>query len=285
VILELLEYCLTPCSWTARSMGFLTSTIQVRARYKRCQSAWQPHLERTRAAILEAAERAPGRRKALLFGAGLLHDIPLSALAARFEEVVLADIVHSLPSRLAVLRFPNVRLLTLDVTGVMQALPRLRKNLGVPLPASAPRAFLEDRRLDFTASVNLVSQLGWVPGLVLDGARSEAELAAFQRGLVEAHLKYLGQLPGHTSLITDASWRAQPLEEGKESREWGVLHNVHLPKPDGAWDWRIAPAPERERKVDYTARVHWYADWKGEQKRLEGTEKAGTGEGAAAAKN
>jgi hypothetical protein len=81
---------------------------------------------------LAAAERAPGRRKALLFGAGLLHDIPLRALAARFEEVVLADIVHALPSRLAARRFPNVRLLTLDVTGVMGELPRLRAQSGRP---------------------------------------------------------------------------------------------------------------------------------------------------------
>ncbi len=243
-------------------MGFLTSTIQVRARYKRCQAAWQPHLQRTRAAILAAAERAPGRRKALLLGAGLLHDIPLRALAARFEEVVLADIVHSLPSRLAVLRVPNVRLVTLDVTGVMHELQRLRDNPGVRLPASTPRAFLEDSRLDFTASVNLLSQLGWVPGLVLGGARPEAELAAFQKGLVEGHLEYLRRLPGHTSLITDARWRSQPLAEGGETREWSVLQGVHLPEPDDRWDWRIAPAPERERKVDYTAEVHWYEDWK-----------------------
>jgi hypothetical protein len=224
---------------------------------------------------LASAERAPGRRKALLIGAGLLHDIPLGALAARFEEVVLADIVHSLPSRLAVLRFPNVRLLTLDVTGVMRELSRLRDNPEVRLPASKPQAFLEDRRLDFTASVNLLSQLGWVPGQVLDGARPEAELAAFQRGLIEAHLEYLRQLPGHTSLITDARWRAQPLAQGGEAREWGVLYNVHLPEPDSAWDWRIAPAPERERRVDYTAKVHWYADWKAGPKGVCGDQKSG----------
>ncbi len=244
-------------------MGFLTSTIQVRARYQRCRAAWQPHLDRTRAAILAAARLATGRRKALLFGAGLLHDIPLRELAASFEEVVLADIVHSLPSRLAALRFPNVRLLTLDVTGIMKELPRLRDSPAAPLPAYSPQVYLDDGRLDFSVSVNLLSQLGWVPSRFLRGGRPEADLAAFQKGLVLAHLEYLRQLPGHTALITDVRWRAQPHAPGEAAREWEVLQGVRLPEPEWAWDWDIAPAPERERGVDYAARVHGYADWKG----------------------
>lgn len=262
VIFEFIEHCLTPCTWTARSMGFLTSTIQVRARYKRCRAAWQPHLERTRASILAAAGRAPGRRMAVLFGAGLPHDIPLRELAAEFEEVILADIVHSLPSRLAALRFPNVRLLTLDVTGVMAQLPRVRRRPSTPLPASEPVAFLGESRLDFTVSVNLLSQLGWVPGLFLEGKVPGAQLIEFQRSLVLAHLEYLRSLPGHSALITDVSWSARPREAEAAAREWGVLQGVALPEADDAWEWAIAPAPERERAADYAARVHCYLDWK-----------------------
>ena len=264
MILELLEHCFTPCSWLARSQGFLTSSIQVRARYQRCRAAWAPHLERTQAVILAAADRAPGRRKALLFGAGLLHDIPLRELSNRFEEVVLADIVHALPSRLAAMRLPNVRLLTLDVTGVMRELPRLRDCPGAGLPVSVPQAFLGDARLDFSVSVNLLSQLGWIPGRVLGATRAEAELALFQRGLMLAHLEYLRKLPGHSALVTDARWKARSHSTtgNGEEREWDVLQGVALPEPDRAWDWEIAPAPERERGVDYAARVHAYVDWK-----------------------
>lgn len=262
MILELLEHCLTPCTWTARSLGFLTSSIQVRARYKRCKAAWLPHLHRTQAAILEAAERAPGRRKALLFGAGMLHDIPLRGLAARFEEVVLADIVHSIPTRIAALRFSNVRLLTMDVTGVMHKLPHLRKNPGASLPSCRPGAFLGDDRLDLTVSVNLLSQLGWVPGRYLEGVWPEAEVGAFQTELVLAHLDYLRRLPGHTALLTDVEWTERPRGGGAVERSWNVLQGVHLPEPDWRWDWEIAPAPERERGRDYAACVQGYADWK-----------------------
>jgi hypothetical protein len=192
----------------------------------------------------------------------MLHDIPLSELAATFEEVVLADIVHSLPVRYAVRRLPNVRLLPLDVTGVVESLATFRKHPDAPLPDSRPRAFLEDDRLDFTVSVNLLSQLGWVPGLFLRGLLPATAVAAFQKDLVSAHLDYLGSLPGLTSLITDVRWRAQPHAPEVPHREWGVLHGVQLPEPEWEWDWSIAPAPERERDTDYTARVYAYGDWK-----------------------
>jgi hypothetical protein len=287
VILELLEHCFTPCSWLARSMGFLTSSIQVRARYQRCRAAWHPHLERTRTAILTAAGLATGRRKALLFGAGLLHDIPLRELSDSFEEVVLADIVHALPSRVAAMRFSNVRLLTLDVTGVMWELPRLRDSPNARLPASMPQAFLKDERLDFSVSVNLLSQLGWIPGRVLGGTRPEAELAKFQKGLVLAHLEYLRKLPGHSALVTDVRWSARPHPQtgDAEGREWEVLQGLALPEPDCAWDWQIAPAPERERGVDYAARVHAYSDWKQSADLFCGGGRWGGGSGEPAAKN
>lgn len=243
-------------------MGFLTSSIQVRSRYERCKEAWHPHLERTRATILEAVRQAKSRRKALLFGAGLLHDIPLRELAAAFEEVLLADIVHSLPSRLAALRFRNVRILTLDVTCVMSKLSRLRKNPAARLPSSEPGMFLEESQLDLVLSVNLLSQLGWVPGRFLEGRKSEAEVAGFQRHLLVAHLEYLRRFRGHVALITDVRWHARPHGSALAPREWGVLHGLRLPTPDFCWEWAIAPAPERERAVDYATTVHGYLDWK-----------------------
>jgi hypothetical protein len=249
-------------------MGFLKSTIQVRSRYERCKQAWASHLRRTRECILTAAEMSPGRRKAVLFGAGLLHDIPLAELSRMFEEVWLADIVHSLPGRLSALRFGNVRLVELDVTGVVAELPALRRSPGRALPVSQPRRFLEDPRLDFAVSVNLLSQLPWVPGRFLGGTRPEQEVAGFQAHLILSHLEYLRRLPGHTALITDAFWRAEPaaagaaVKGGEEAPVWDVLSGVVLPEPESTWDWLIAPAPERDERLDYIAKVHAYPDWK-----------------------
>jgi hypothetical protein len=264
VILELIEYILTPCSWSARTMGFLRSSIQVRARYKRCQIHWQEHLELTRGMILTAAQMAPRRRRAVVFGAGLLHDIPLAELSQMFESVILADIVHTWPCRLKALEFSNVKLHRMDVTGVVKQLPRTRRSPSLPLPVSCPEEFVDDPFLDFTVSVNLLSQLSWVPGHFLSQARPDLEIAAMKSQLIFAHLDYLRRLPGHTALITDTLWSAVPVSGAHPGsrEEWDVLSGVALPEPFRAWDWRIAPAPERSRDLDYVARVHAYPDWK-----------------------
>ena len=244
-------------------MGFLTSSMQVRARYKRCRLDWMEHLEQTRAIILKAAQLAPRRRKALVFGAGLLHDVPLVQLSEMFEQVVLADIVHTWPCRLEALRFPNVKLLTCDATGAIQALSAAARRPGLPPPSSRPVEFLDDPSLDFTVSVNLLSQLGWVPSLFLSKSRPADQIEALKSQFIAAHLDYLKRLPGHTALITDTAWTEHPVApSASPSERWDVLSGVCLPEPEHAWDWNIAPAPERSSTAHYVARVFAYTDWK-----------------------
>ena len=249
-------------------MGFLTSSIQVGARHARCAAQWQPHLLRTKAAILNAAALAQDRRMAVVFGAGLLHDIPLRELSSMFEEVVLVDIVHTLRTRLLAMSFSNVRLCALDVTGVATKLSKIVRGCEEALPRSEPRAFLDEKRLDFSVSVNLLSQLGWVPGRFLEGVRPEQDVAYMQRHLLEAHLHYLRHLPGHTALITDVRWRSElppgapVVVELVVAQGWDVLQGVTLPETAAVWDWNIAPAPERSLHLDYIATVHAYPDWK-----------------------
>ena len=249
-------------------MGFLTSSIQVAARHARCAAQWKPHLMRTKAAILDAAARAQNRRIAVLFGAGLLHDIPLGELSSMFEEVVLVDVVHTLRTRFVARRFSNVRLRALDITGVATQLSKVARCRSETLPRSEPRIFLNEKRLDLGISVNLLSQLSWVPGRFLKGIRAEEEVAQMQKHLLEAHLDYLRRLPGHTALITDVRWRTE-LRSGAgvgvelaTPEGWDVLQGVSLPPAASVWDWHIAPAPERSAYLDYIATVQAYPDWK-----------------------
>ncbi len=263
MILELLELLFTPASPTARSLGFLKSAIEVRSRFSRCRKQWHPHLQKTKALILEAARQCPNRRKVVLLGAGLLHDIPLAELSAQFERVVLVDMVHLLPSRWAARRFPNVHRISCDITGIMHLLTNLAENIDTPLPTSHPDLFLTDPDLDLTVSVNLLSQLTWIPSLLLDGKRPDSVLEAFYKHLVQSHLDYLRNLPGHTALVTDVSWtRTHKLTEKAET--WNVIQQIPLPNPEPRWqwDWQIAPAPEREADFDYSTSVSGYPDWK-----------------------
>jgi hypothetical protein len=267
MIVEFLEYTITPCSAIARSMGFLKSSIEVRARYRRCCAAWQAHLDHTRESILEAARLSKGRRKAVLFGAGLVHDIPIRELSGMFEEVVLVDIVHTISSRLQTAPFGNVSRISADVTETVDKLPELARTSG-KLPNHMPQLLLLDDRVDFTVSVNLLSQLGWVPGWYLKRSHSKSAIEEFQRHLVEAHLEYLRIIPGHTALITDYQWQTLPTPDAQTrlgltaSEPWDVLHGRRLPAPDKTWDWDIAPAPERDPDYNFVASVAFFRDWK-----------------------
>jgi hypothetical protein len=263
VILELLEYWITPASRLARKLGFLRSSLQVRSRYLRCRDAWESHLQNTRSAILSALESCKSRRTVVILGGGLVHDIPLAPLCAAFEKVLLVDAVHTLHARFHTRQFSNVERLTVDITGCADQLLASRTS-GVPLPKIVPRLLLEDGRVDLTISVNVLSQLGWIPGQILEGYRSEEEIDAFKSQLIRAHLAYLRQVPGRSVLITDHAWSRFPA--GGDRRHalshWSVLQEVRLPKADRCWDWDIAPAPEKEPGVDWVAHAVFFADWK-----------------------
>jgi len=248
---------MSPCTKTGRSMGFLSSSLRVRARFRRCKGAWSPHIHETRRVILEAANRCASRRKVVLLGAGLLHDIPLRELSGLFEEVVLVDIVHPWLSRVSARRFGNVKQVSADVTGVMEQLPPIAAQPEVDLPVSHPVLFVDDPRLDLAISVNLLSQLPHVPGKYLNGRRDETILDAFLKHLVEAHLDYLRRLPGHTALITDIAMRRTKRGDPR-IEEWDPLHGVELPSPDYTWEWHLAPDPEIARGVDLYTTVAAY---------------------------
>jgi hypothetical protein len=267
MILELLEYVMSPCLPTARSMGFLASAIQVRARYRRCRMAWAPHIAQTRRAILESVARCPSRRKVVVLGAGLLHDIPLQELSEAFAEVVLVDIVHPLSSRVAAWRFPNVTQICADVTEVMEPLRRAARRYDTPLPHSHPVRFVRDPELDLTVSVNLLSQLSHVPEKYLEKLRNEAAIEAFSRHLIEAHLDYLLRLPGHTALITDVAGR-RIARSGGTLEAWDPLCGVSLPPAQDTWQWHLAPSPEFARGIDVFTTVAAYTDWKAAEKIL-----------------
>lgn len=262
LLLDFLEYLTTPCSWRARSMGFLTSSLKVQARYRRCRRAWEPHLAQTRRVILDAAARCVERRKAVILGAGLLHDIPLRELSAMFREVTLVDIVFPWRSRLAAARFQNVRCIEADVTQTIKALPRARRDPSLPLPRSEPTLFLDDPALDFTASVNLLSQLPVFPKRYLQRTHPHDSPAVetWSHHLQSTHLSYLHRLPGHATLITDTEGMRRD-RNGAIVEKWDNLHGLTLPTPDANWEWNLAPAPESDPELDHVVRVAAFYGW------------------------
>lgn len=244
MLTEWLTYLTTDCSPAARKLGYLRESIGIRSRYRRCMTAWQPHMEHSRAALLSSLDECANFRTALVFGSGLLLDIPLDELARRFERVLLVDVVHLPEVRRTARRHDNVYCLTHDVTGFMQQMHSLSSD---HLDLSPPQRFLDDASIDWVASVNLVSQL---PLLPLDWLRKnlheldETALEAWGAKMMRQHLDYLASFAAPVCLLADSE---QTVYKGKEEIieqiDFTPLLDVGV-QPMQQWRWDIAPSGE-----------------------------------------
>lgn len=244
MLTEWLTWLAADCPQPARKLGYLRESIAIRSRYRRCKAAWQPHLEHSRAALLASLQACGSFRTALVFGSGLLLDIPLDELARRFEKVYLVDVVHLPEVRRAVRRHANVRCISHDVTGFIDHMEALSlERLELP----PPDRFLDDPDIDWVASVNLVSQLPLLPQDWL-GRRfpelDEAMLEAWGTNLMRQHLGYLAAFSAPTCLLADME---QVVQAGNGEIIERIDFASRLGLDDEAperWRWDIAPPGE-----------------------------------------
>ncbi len=207
MILELLEWAVTPCPWFARTNGLLAAQIAIRHRAKRCRAAWNGHLEACKKFVAEAVGLLPADENLVILGSGHLNDFDFAFLQQRFQNITLIDAVHPLEIQIRA-RFSSgrLRLLTADL--------------------SKPSAEIED----------LVSRASWTISSCL---LSQLPLFSTEHSptLFERHLALLRKSP-RAVLISDVSKR---LGTGP----WGsLLANHPLPSPTAEWIWTIAPAGE-----------------------------------------
>ncbi|UUX50991.1 hypothetical protein NUH88_04690 [Nisaea acidiphila] len=253
MIREWLTYLTTPCPAPYRRMGFLRECVGIESRYRRNRSNWAPHLERSRKLILGAAERCESRDTVLIFGAGLLYDVPLSGLLGRFDKVILADLLFMGPARRAARENPRLELVTLDVTASLAALAEGRTEVG------SPPAYLDDPTISLVVSANVLSQLPIVPNEYLEERFGQSDAAAEELGrkLIRAHLDYLAAFSCPVALITDEA-RIVRDSTGSETATVSALHDVALPDGGESWNWEICPLGEIDRHHSVTHRVKGY---------------------------
>lgn len=257
------ESIVTRCPRPVRAMGYMREVVGIRGRYKRCAGYWAEHVEKTRSIILRGAERCGQKRRAVILGGGLLHDVPVAELAQQFREVVLVDLVHPWWARRATRRFANVKRVAADITGTIAEAYAISWDREKPLPASAPSLFVDDPELDFTASVNLLSQLPCMPMTYLNsqGAHGRDKIEDYARGLIQAHMDYLSRLPGCVALITDVERLKYTMMNQVVERK-DLFFGVKLPKWGEEWEWKLAPCPEADPHHHYFRRVVGIANWK-----------------------
>ena len=197
--------------------------------------------------------RCPTKRKAVIFGSGMLYDVPLSELATTFARVVLVDVVHPLG---AGWNLGNVTALAADVTGTAATVYRLARRGGERLPRFAPHAFCDDPEVDLAASVNLLSPAAVHPVQVplrrrhLQGGRNHRlrpRCGAGARRLPEAAAGRGG------ARLRPGAADGGPHGGGGRAAE--RLRGVKLPWSGEEWVWDLAPRPEASPIYSYRRRV------------------------------
>jgi hypothetical protein len=241
MLTDWLQHLITPPPLHLRELGLPRELTGIRRRSQRFRVAWQPHCDRSKALVEAAAGRCARRGRCVVIGSSWLNDVPLPALAAAFEEVVLIDLHHPLAARWEARRHPNVRLVAHDVTAALEAAwaaGQTRSPLPRPLPTLPP----DVGPADLLVSLNLLSQLPCLPESYLLRRRSHppAEVAAFCRHLVEAHLAFLRRQPGVVTLITDVELRTVD-QSGSLVSQKDTLYGAPPPHPDETWDWVLVP--------------------------------------------
>jgi len=250
MIAEWIEYLTTPCPRYVREMGYLRESIGIRSRYRRQAKAWAPHLENSRRVILSSVERCDNKHTVVIFGGGLIYDLPLAELVDAFDEIILVDLVHLQPARQAARKWQKVRLETLDLTASLEGIYRGGRDV-VP-----PSFFLDDPAISLVVSANIASQLTilpveWMNSRFGTDAQAGETLA---RQLIQSHLDYIRRFNCPVCLISDVA-RLYYDHEGNQIGREDALHGIDPGSVDERWSWNVAPVGEVDRHQGVTNEV------------------------------
>lgn len=238
---EILISLRTRCAPALVRLGYRYAAVACVGRAARCAAAWAPHQESSRRRILVAMAEAPaGADTAVIFGSGPCLDLPMAELLSRFRRLVLVDVAHP-PAVLRLSREQgSVRLVEHDLTGVAAALAD--PDTAAP-PAPFCAAFCDDGDVGLVVSANLVSQLPLVPLRQIGRRWPDADLPAYGRAIVAAHLDHLRGFACPTLLIGDVQRRVID-PDGRVTKMEDPLFGAALPSGGMEWDWTVAPVGE-----------------------------------------
>ncbi|MBX3454298.1 hypothetical protein [Ferrovibrio sp.] len=253
MLLEWLQLVGMRCDAPARKLGYARAQVGLWSRAKRCHAAWAQHHANTRSFIEALLKDLPAGGNCWVLGAGLLEDLPLAALAAKFDHVLLADICFMRQVWHAAQAVPRCEPRLFDATGVTAGLTGWHP--GQPLPEPAADLPLDDTAPSLVLSVNLLSQL---PLLPLEWLERQgvglSERQAYGRRILQAHLSALRALPCRVGLISDHR-RIFRNRAGEAVVSESAVLDITLPPAETEWTWALAPLGEIDRQTSLDLRV------------------------------
>ena len=256
MLAELAVWLATPVPWRVRRLGMLGDSVRLWSRGRRRAAQWASHEQNCHAVVRQAVAGLTRHDTVVVLGSGLARDIPLAELSAGFRRVLLVDAVHLLPLRLSVRRYGNVRLLTRDLTGLIDWIWGDVTGRRQPLADLA-----RDGTIDLVVSANVLSQLAIPVENWLERKIGEARTLPPDIGgrLIDWHLDDLLSFGGRICLLTDTRYRELD-RHGKLTAKHDLLFGRALPRPDASWDWQVAPRGEYSDGTTYIHQACGHAD-------------------------
>jgi hypothetical protein len=254
---EIALYLTARADRIARRSGLVTQAVGLWSRAMRRRREWGLHYARCHGFIREALADRPVGGTVMVLGSGLVEDVPLDVLAARFERIILVDIVHLKPVQRRILADPRfakkVQFETSDLTGLLAALDAREPVNG---DAAHPiDALVERFSPDGVISAMCLSQLPRaISEKLAQTSVADNEQAAICRSVVQAHLAALARCNGLALLLSDLSY-TEISAAGHVLANHDLLHGVALPDPLASWDWDVAPKGEVSGGISYRHHV------------------------------
>jgi hypothetical protein len=263
MLLESLEFFLTPTTPLARKYGFLYSSISLKHRYERCKKVWIPHLKNCQDLFLETVQGLPQKNHVVILGSAHLHEIPMHLLMQNFKQVTLVDIVHPLRHHWLAKRNSRLKLISQDLTAALQDLEGLKDiNDLLHLTTELSKKPLFHFEADLIVSANLLSQLALLPIDAIE-KKMKRELTVEEKDLIcskfaRLHLDSLSQCQGKKLIYSDRKViykdpQGQIIYEGHYPVDFSDFKKVKT------WTWTLAPLGEAAKDYSIEMDIEAYS--------------------------
>lgn len=260
---EIFEYLTTKATPMAKQFGFLYNSIALKKRYKRCRSAWTPHLEHCHHFILSNIDDS--MKHIAIVGSGHLLEVPIEKLLAKNINITLIDIHHPKNVNFLAQKHPlQIQILSIDVTGFAQfSQKKFTPNLDNFLNFSPPIITeISDRQFDLIISANILSQLAINFLSYIQNKNKifnlDEYINIFVKKLCLDHFQFLNKYGKKHILFTDI---IRNYYDANRNLIESIDSLVHVPsdiKLQQSWDWKISPFGEQSHEYEMEMKVNGY---------------------------
>ena len=240
----------------SRKFGFNKDREGLITRYLNEPENWKYHIDNTKKYIISSAKNK-NKECCIILGSGWWLDIPIDELHERFNELIFIDISHPNQIKKKAEKYPKVKLITADISGVLGVIQEKQLYKTGNLPAEIDNAFnfdlIKKNKPDFVVSLNILSQIAFFPIKYLQNKKNIFGTEADKLGeyIEKKHLEILPK--DKSCIITDYyqyeyDFKDNLLSEQKRLKT-ELLHNATL--KEWIWDFDMSGNCISGRKVKF----------------------------------